>query len=104
MFQRVFQVVENGIAATNLIRALSLRRDKKTPHAGTRNSLRNTQGVPSNILKIRLNLRRILDIMVKNGQYSQRAGKSAQASGLSRMIIQPSRVRRRLPLKLVAHF
>jgi hypothetical protein len=40
---RMIQFVKNGIAVTNLIRALSLRRDKKTPSAGTRMSLRNTR-------------------------------------------------------------
>jgi hypothetical protein len=71
---------------TNLVRALSLRRDKKIPCAGTRKSLPNTQGILSNILKTSLNLRRILDIMAKNDKYSLRAGKSASTTGLSRAV------------------
>jgi len=84
----------DGIAVTNLIRALSLRRDKKIHCAGTRMSLRQPQGHLANILKISLNLRLILGIMAKNDTYSLHAGTSAALTGLSRMAnsSQPRRV------------
>jgi hypothetical protein len=93
-----------AIAVTNLIRALSLRRDKKISCAGTRMSLREPQGILTNILKTSQNLRRILDIMAKNDTYSLHAGTSAAQTGLSRMQIQAKRVRQRLSFKLAGLF
>jgi hypothetical protein len=80
-----------GIAVTNLIRALSQRRDKKTPCAGTRKSLPNTRGILAKILKTSLNLRWILDIMAKNDKCSLRAGTSAPATGLNQAALHANR-------------
>jgi hypothetical protein len=84
---RMIEVVENENCGSKLVPALSLRRDKNSPWAGTRNSLRNTQRILAKILKTSLNLRRILGIMAKNNNYSPHAGTSAPFTSLSRAVI-----------------